>query len=87
MSKHDADFWEKAVDARNELAAHHAEDPNVKFVDLGYAPAGCENAGGVVLRVHVTDDQSAADSDGQGGIQQSASGIPVCVVRDAGAKK
>ncbi len=76
MSKHDADFWDKAVDARNELADRYADNPDVKYVDIGYPPSDGKDASDVSLRVHVADERSTEDS------QQTVNGIPVCVVRD-----
>ena len=85
MSKHDADFWDKAVDARNELADRYADNPDVKYVDIGYPPTDGKDASDVSLRVHVAEGGHATDPNA--GIQQSVGGIPVCVMRDGEGKK
>ena len=86
MSKHDADFWDKAVDARNELLYRVMPTiPDVKYVDIGYPPTDGKDASDVSLRVHVAEGGHATDPNA--GIQQSVGGIPVCVMRDGEGKK
>ena len=80
MSKQDAKFWQKAVDARQALAQQHGADPDVRHIDLGYAAQGCQNADQVVLRVHVNERWFAANPDDRTAFQGDVDGIPVCVI-------
>jgi hypothetical protein len=81
MSKQDAKFWEKAVNARHALAQQHGADPNVCHIDLGYAPEGCQNRDQVVLRVHVTEHWFAANPEERTAFQREVDGIPICVAK------
>ena len=75
-----SEFWEKAVDARQELVEQYATDPNVTLIDIGYPPADCKAADQVVLRIHVTEDWCAASSVNNAAVQTEVAGIPVCVI-------
>jgi hypothetical protein len=79
MSQQDAEFWAKAVLARQELIQQHTDDPNVRLIDLGYAPAGCPDEAQIVLRVFVNEPwpQNVSDTPA---IQQEVNGIPVCII-------
>ena len=80
MAQQNSEFWEKAVDARQELVAQYAADPNVTLIDIGYPPADCQAAEEIVLRVHVTEDWCATSSDNSAAVQTEVAGIPVCVI-------
>ena len=82
MGRQDADFWNKAADARSEVADHYANDPTVKCVDIGYPPQSRDYGGDISVRIHVAEDQfDAQQAEGSAG-HQTVNGIPVCVVRD-----
>jgi len=80
MAWQSVEFWEKAVDARQELVAQYAADPNVALIDIGYAPETCKMADQVVLRVHVTEAWCAAPPNERTTFQPEVAGIPVCVI-------
>ncbi len=80
MSKHDADFWNDAVAARNELADRHTGNPEVSYIDIGYPPGDGDRE--ISLRVHVSGEGCDADSGSLSGPQQSVNGIPVHTVRE-----
>jgi hypothetical protein len=85
MTEHDLEFWNKAVDAREELVEQWADDPNVVLIDLGYPPAECHDAAAdeVVVRVHVSEEWLVNNPDGWAALQEAAGNIPVCVVCDS----
>jgi hypothetical protein len=80
MARQSSEFWEKAVDARQELLEQYAADPNVTLIDIGYPPEAYEDADQVVLRIHVTEDWCEMSPDDRADFQTEVDGIPVCVI-------
>ena len=74
MAPRDSNFWAKARQARDKLAAQVLSHPNVSMVDIGEDPGGVIST--PVLRVHVrSSDVSGLD------IPNDVDGIAVRVIR------
>ena len=78
MNLHDAEFWAKATKAQQALVQQHANDPDVKLIDIRRSPDGCKNANQIVLRIHVTERWLAAKPGERTAFQREVDGIPVC---------
>ncbi len=74
MNTPDEQWWMRARQARDKLAAQVSGNPNVSLVDIGLDPNATSRT--PVLRVHVRQ----GDLSGLG-ISNSVDGIPVRVVQ------
>lgn len=82
MTQDDIEFWEKAATAREELLDQYGEDPDVKLIDIGYAPEEAQAEDEVVLRIHMSDEWCAEHSADQATFTEEVDGIPVHVICD-----
>lgn len=74
MNTPDEQWWVRARQARDKLAAQVLNHPNVSLVDIGDEPTGAGKS--LVLRVHIRQgDLSGLD------LPDAVDGIPVRVIR------
>lgn len=76
MASQDTEFWERARQARDKLAAQWLNHPAVSLIDLGYDPQDNAPAQHIVLRVHLRRPEAEPDL----GLPAEIDGIPVRVI-------
>jgi hypothetical protein len=76
MSSDDPQFWEKALRARDQLAAQFLGHPDVSLIDIGLDPEDHTSAQRNALCVHVRRLETAKSL----GLPGEIDGIPVRVL-------
>lgn len=76
MSLTESEFWERATQARDQLAGLLLDRPEVSLIDIGFDPQNRGSEKRPVLRVHVRRSEDRERLD----IPIDMDGIPVIVI-------
>jgi hypothetical protein len=79
MSQDEA-LWTRARQARDKLVDRYLAHPDVTLIGIGHAPEGGEQAGQLVLRIHVRERWMNAKPEDRVAFPEQVDGIPVVVL-------
>mgnify|MGYP000866043103 CR=1 FL=1 len=81
MTQQETEFQGRAQRALDKLVERYIYDPDVTFIDAGYAPATQDEATeDIVLRIHVRERWLNARPEERTAFPEQVDGIPVIVV-------
>ena len=81
ITQQENEIWGRAQRALDKLVERYIYDPDVTFIDAGYAPATeGETTEDIVLRIHVRERWINTSPEERTAFPEQVEGIPVIVV-------
>ncbi len=80
MQSDNPEFWDRARQARDQLADQFIDHPDVSLIDIGYAPGREQTEDAIALRIHVRENWVQADPAERVTFPSEIDNIPIIIM-------